>query len=107
MKSSTQIRFDFQNAKNQANKLDELADNLEQQVVRKMSDTAQQLRAAWSGQSASRYLAKQAELQQEVVETVRALREIAEEIRRIAKRVYDAEMEALRIVLQKSGGGGR
>ena len=36
MKSSTQIRFDFQNAKNQANKLDELADNLEQQVVRKM-----------------------------------------------------------------------
>ena len=102
MKSSTQIRFDFQNAKNQANKLDELADNLEQQVVRKMSDTAQQLRAAWS-----RYLAKQAELQQEVVETVRALREIAEEIRRIAKRAYAAEMEALRIALQKSGGGGR
>ena len=107
MKSSTQIRFDFQNAKNQANKLDELADNLEQQVVRKMSDTAQQLSAAWSGESANRYLVKQAELQQEVAETVRALREIAEEIRRIAKRVYDAEMEALRIALQKSGGGGR
>ena len=46
-------------------------------------------------------------MQQEVAETVRALREIAEEIRRIAKRVYDAEMEALRIALQKSGGGGR
>lgn len=40
MKSSTQIRFDFQNAKQQANRLDELANSLEQQVIRPMSDTA-------------------------------------------------------------------
>lgn len=46
MKSSTQIRFDFQNAKQQANRLDELANSLEQQVIRPMSDTVQQLHSA-------------------------------------------------------------
>lgn len=104
MKSSTQIRFDFQNARQQADRLDELANNLEQQVVRQMSDAGQQLRTAWTGESANRFSAKQGELQEKIRKTIRTLREIADEIRRIAKRVYDAEMEALRIVSQGNGG---
>lgn len=106
MKSSTQIRFDFQNAKQQANRLDELANSLEQQVIRQMSDTSQQLRTAWTGESANRFVAKQGELQEKIRSTSRNLREIADEIRRIAKRVYDAEMQAYYIAVQRRSGGG-
>lgn len=111
MKSSTQIRFDFQNAKQQADQLDELASNLEQQVLRQMFDANQQLRIAWTGESANRFVIKQNELQEKIRSTIRALREIADEIRRIAKRVYDAEMQAYYIASQRhnsfsSDGGG-
>lgn len=106
MKSSTQIRFDFQNAKQQANRLDELANSLEQQVIRPMSDTSQQLRTAWTGESANRFVAKQGELQEKIRSTSRTLRDIADEIRRIAKRVYDAEMQAYYIAVQRRSGGG-
>ena len=108
MKSSTQIRFDFQNAKQQANRLDELASDLEQQVIRKMSDTSQQLHTAWTGDSANRFVAKQGELQEKIRSTSRSLRELANEIRSIAKQVYDAEMQAYYIAIQSRsfGGGG-
>lgn len=108
MKSSTQIRFDFQNAKQQANRLDELANSLEQQVIRQMSDTSQQLHTAWTGDNANRFIAKQSELQEKVRRTSNSLRDLADEIRSIAKRVYDAEMQAYYIAVQRrsSGGGG-
>lgn len=105
MKSSAEIRFDFQNARLQADRLDDLADRLERQVADQMTEGARQLHAAWTGDSASRFIAKHDELQQQVRQNIRDLRSIAEEIRRIAKRVYDAEMEALRIVAQRGGGG--
>ena len=76
MKSSTQIRFDFQNAKQQANRLDELANSLEQQVIRPMSDTAQQLHSAWTGESANRFTAKQSELQEKIRRTSSSLRNL-------------------------------
>lgn len=101
MKSNTQIRFDFQNARQQADRLDELAGNLEQQVLRQMFDANQQLRNAWTGESANRFVAKQSELQEKIRSTIRALREIADEIRRIAKQVYDAEMQAYYIASQR------
>lgn len=117
MKSSAEIRFDFQNARLQADRLDDLADRLERQVADQMADGAQRLHSVWTGDSASRFIAKHDELQQQVRQNIRDLRSIAEEIRRIAKRVYDAEMEALRIVAQRgtassftagggAGGGG-
>lgn len=108
MKSSTQIRFDFQNAKQQANCLDELANSLEQQVIRPMSDTAQQLHSAWTGESANRFTAKQGELQDKIRRTSNSLRNLADEIRTIARRVYDAEMQAYYIAVQRRsyGGGG-
>lgn len=106
MKSSAEIRFDFQNARLQADRLEALADKIDSQVTDKMEDTAQQLHAAWTGDSANRFIAKHDDLRQQVRQSSRELRSIADEIRRIARRVYDAEMEALRIVAQRSSGGG-
>ena len=106
MKSSTQIRFDFENARQQADRLDELASDMERQVLRKMCDSGQQLRSAWTGESANRFVVKQSELQEKIRSTLCALREIADEIRRIAKRVYDAEMQAYYIASQRRSSSG-
>lgn len=97
MKTSGEIRFDFQNAMQQARKLDELADSIERRVVGKLDETSQSVHAAWKGDSASRYLRKTGELQGQIRQTARSLRSTAEDIRRIARRIYEAEMRALEI----------
>lgn len=101
MKSRYQIRFDFQNAISQARKLDDLADRLERTVVRRMDDVASDLHAAWKSDSANRYIQKEQELKGSIKDTVDELRCIADDIRTIARRIYDAEMRALRIAQQR------
>ena len=56
MKSSYEIRVDFQNAMEQAGKLDDLAASIDQRVVNKLDETAQSVQAAWKGDSATRYI---------------------------------------------------
>lgn len=97
MKSSSEIRFDFQNAMEQAKKLDALADNIERRVVNKLDETSQSVHAAWKGDSANRYLIKTQELQRQIRQTANALRNTAQDIRQIARRIYEAEMRALEI----------
>ncbi len=97
MKSSYEIRVDFQNAMEQAGKLDDLAANIDQRVVNKLDETAQSVHAAWKGDSATRYIGKTQELRQQIRQTARTLRDTAEDIRRAARRIYAAEMRALEI----------
>lgn len=97
MKSSGEIHFDFQNAMEQAKKLDALADNIERRVVNKLDETSQSVHAAWKGDSASRYLGKTQELQRQIRQTANTLRDTAQDIRRIARQIYEAEMRALEI----------
>lgn len=102
MKSSGEIRVDFQNAMNQARRLDSLADDIDQRVSSKLEDTAQSVHSAWRGDSANRYISKTQELRQQVRQTARSLRDIANDIRKIARRVYEAEMRALEIARRRN-----
>lgn len=97
MKSSSEIRFDFQNAMGQAKKLDALADSMERRVVNKLDETSQSVHTAWKGDNASRYLGKTRELQRQIRQTVSDLRTTAGAIRRVARQIYEAEMRALEI----------
>ena len=97
MKSSSEIRFDFQNAMEQARRLDDLANNIDRRVGNKLEETAQSVNAAWKGDSAVRYISKTRELRRQLRQTSNDLRDTAEDIRRIARRIYEAEMRALRI----------
>ena len=102
MKSSSEIRFDFQNAMQQAQKLDELANDIDRRVANKMDETAQNVHAAWKGDSATLYIGKTQELRQQVQQTAKTLRDTAEDIRRIARRIYEAEMRALEIAQSRN-----
>lgn len=102
MKSSSEIRVDFQNAMQQAQKLDELANDIDRRVANKLDETAQSVHAAWKGDSATLYIGKTQELRRQVQQTARTLRDTAEDIRRIARRIYEAEMRALEIAQSRN-----
>lgn len=102
MKTSSQIQFDFRNAMQQASRLDELASQLERRVVQKMGDAAQQLQAAWKGDSASLYLRKELELQRKIKQSCSNLRSMARDIRAIANQVHQTEQQALAIALKRN-----
>lgn len=101
MRSSNEIQFDFQNAMEQARKLDELANCIDRRVSGKLEETSQSVYAAWKGDSAIRYINKTQELRRQIQQTVNSLRETAEDIRRIARRIYEAEMRALEIAQRR------
>ncbi len=96
MASQREIQFDFEQAKRQARRIDEIADYLSNLSRRKLEDAFQELSKNWRGENASAYLAKGGSLQEDIDETAKNLHIIALDIRSASKRIYDAEMTALR-----------
>lgn len=99
--SRSEIRFNYNNAKRQAQQLDAVAERLERLSLKTMESSMQSLTSAWKGNNATAYLRKTDILKKDIKKTAASIRQAADEIRRVAKRVYDAEMEALRIASKR------
>lgn len=99
MATRESIIFDFRRALEQASKIEEIANNLSNLSGQKFEGTMQNLSANWKGENANLYLQIGEKLQEKMDVTVRELKDIASDIRTIAKRLYDAEMAALEIAL--------
>lgn len=91
------IKINFQKARQQAAKLDEIADTLKNLSEHEFADTMQTIRNNWRGENADIYINKGFNLQGNMTQTANSFHAIASEIRTIAQRIYDAEMNALRI----------
>ncbi len=96
-----QINVNLNQALDQARKLENAASDLERQVVAKLDDVAGELHAAWKGESATVYISKEQSLRDEIKSTASEMRSIADDIRRTANRIAQAELEALRIAEQR------
>ena len=101
MATRESIIFDFRRALEQASKIEEIANNLSNLSGQKFEGTMQNLSANWKGENANLYLQIGEKLQEKMDVTVRELKDIASDIRTIAKRLYDAEMAALEIALTR------
>ena len=97
MRSSGEIRFNYRLALSQASQLERLAERAERLSKQKMEPSMQSLSAAWKGESATAFLKKEEQLKRQILVSASEIRGIATDIRTIARRVYNAEMEALRI----------
>jgi uncharacterized protein YukE len=97
MATRASIEMDFNKARTQANKLDEIANNLKNLSSNDFQGTLQNLSGCWKGSNASAYMNKGTKLQDEINSTAKELHAVASDIRTIAKRIYDAEMAALAI----------
>ena len=89
MASAHKIRMDFELAKRQAQRLEEVAG--------KMADAMERLAAGWTGENSVKFIKKESRLQSEMGSTADSLRRVADTIREIAQNVYEAEMEAYEI----------
>lgn len=97
MATRATIEFNFRTALSQADKIDEIADNLRRLSQTDFGNALQSLSAGWKGENASMYLSKGSVLQGKMNGTSGSLHAVASDIRAIAKRLYDAEMAALAI----------
>jgi WXG100 family type VII secretion target len=97
MSSYYSIEFDFEQAKNQAKIIDEIASDLNTLTNSKFDSTMQTLSSNWKGESANAYMKKGVTLQSYMKTSARDLNTVANNIRIVARRIYEAEMEAKRI----------
>jgi len=97
MKTSAQIKMNYREAMQQARDLDTLAGKIRTTANQKVEQSMQLLSSGWKGNNATAYLRKYSELKRQILESADELNSIADDIRRTAQIVYNAEMEALRI----------
>ena len=91
------IELNFRQASAQASRLEEQAEAVRAIAERQMPDMMQQLSANWTGEAADQYLAKCEQLRKKLLNNARQLEDTADTIRRAARRLYEAEMTALRL----------
>lgn len=101
MKSKSRIKMNFTKARNDAAKIDQVAANLRSLSRNQMNASINHLSTAWTGVNSRLFLKKEGQLQTDIEQTARVLNDIADDIRRIAQRVYDAEMQAYEIATRR------
>lgn len=96
-KSSYEIQADFGRAKEQANRLDEIARNINQTADNTLGNALSGISAAWNSNSSSDYIKKGRKVQEELRKRAKELSDTASIVRRVAKNTYDAEMRAYQL----------
>ncbi len=100
------LQINFQDAKRKADRLAQIGREIKEMADRDYEETINAINSAWTGENASAYLAKARSLQQKMSATGQSLIDIADEITRKAKVIYDAEMDAWNIANQRKYGNG-
>ena len=113
------IDIDFAVARKQAQKLDELADDLERLKDGDYNQTMEQIRTNWTGpwgsqneypyirtnwtgESANAYLTKGAALETEIEDTIREIRKVAGDIRETVRKLEEAQEAAQAVISGKN-----
>lgn len=99
--SLANIEINFQNAQAQAKKLEDIADNMKHLADQQMADTIREMSSCWRGEAAAAYFGKAEKVKQDIMDTAKALYAVANSIRAQAKRIYDAEMQAIALTQSK------
>ena len=96
------IDMDFKTARQQADRLDRLANELESLTVNDYEAAMGQIRSGWSGEAAGGFLAKGGALEGDMKSTVKKIRELANSIRSTAHKAEDAQKKAQEIINKKN-----
>lgn len=96
------IEFDYSRAMLQANRLEEIAANIMNMSDRELENALQELRYGWEGDASQLYIQKGMELKTKIDSISKNLVDAAQTIRRIARRLHDAEMAAVSILQSNS-----
>lgn len=97
MKTTRQIQLNYRQALNQANTLDNLANQVDRVAKTDLENSMQSLSKGWKGDNATAFLTKERVLKGKISGTAKEIRQVASDIRTVARTIYRAEMEAVRI----------
>lgn len=100
--SVANIEINFQQAQAQAKKLEDMADSMKRLANQQMADTIQEMSSCWKGETATAYFGKAERVKQDIASTAETLYAVASSIRTQAKRIYDAEMQAIALAQSKN-----
>lgn len=102
MRSRSEIIMDYNRVMGLADQLDSLAGKLKQEVDGTVRGTFDSLRTAWQGENSELFMSRSYDFISNVASSADSLQSFAYSIRSNAQRVYNAEMEALRIAEERS-----
>lgn len=102
MKGKTQIQMDFSKAKQDAKKLDNIASRMKTLAKTDVASTISTLTSSWEGDCSKEFAKKEMKVQQDILNSAAELNRVANDIRAIAKRIYDAEMRAYEIASRRT-----
>ena len=88
------IRFNYNETMNQAKLLDELANDVQNQCCKKMSEICENLEAAWSGDAANSYKKYVSGIRDDLIKKAKYMRDTAEFLRNTAKKMQAADAAA-------------
>ena len=91
------IEFNFSKAKEQASKLETTAGRIRTISNSNVKSAMQDVSIAWKGENSQKYVSKGDVIAGKIVTVANGVTAVASTIRAVAKNIYDAEMEALRI----------
>jgi WXG100 family type VII secretion target len=96
-KTAFTIQMDFAKAMRQADKLDEIAQNISQAGKTDLVDCMQKVGEDWKSDTSTAYQKKGKEVAEHLVKISNNLTKTAQAVRQIAKTTYEAEMTALEL----------
>lgn len=102
MRSRSEIIMDYNRVMGLADQLDSLAGKLKQEVDGTVRGTLDSLRVAWQGENSELFMSRSYDFISNAASSADSLQSFAYSIRSNAQRVYNAEMEALRIAEERS-----
>ena len=88
------IKFDYNQIMNQAKLLDELANDMQNQCRKKMSEMYENIEAAWTGNAASAYKKHVSGVRDDLLKKAKYIRDTAEFLRSAAKKMKAADEAA-------------
>ena len=98
----TLIDIDFAVARSQADRLEEVANNLENMVNNEYSTTMQEIKAGWTGEASDAYMNKGAILESDMRTTIDRIRDVVNSIRNTVDKAEKAQRLAQEVLLKKN-----
>ncbi len=97
MASESEIRFNYEQALKKVQELEEIAGELKQIAAGELDGALTKLGGSWQSEASGVYRKKGEDLGERVGKRAENILEIADAARKMAKRLYEAEMAAYRL----------
>lgn len=92
-----EINVNFEQLQAQAQRLEDIAADMKRLAGQQLERTIQEMAGCWKGETASAYFGKAEAVKQDIARTAASLNEAAEDIRAQARRLYNAEQQAVNL----------